>query len=88
MKPKKFLIFKKLFQRRVQVSYKEFLIKKECILKPLSGMCVHVAARCDLGTVMGGGWGGEGCFGWPPVGAGWALAAVMRGSDFAGDILF
>ena len=51
-------------------------------------MCVHLAARCDLGTVMGGGWGGEGCFGWPPVGAGWALAAVMRGSDFAGDILF
>ena len=28
MKPRKFLIFKKLFLRRVQVSYKLFLIKK------------------------------------------------------------
>ena len=32
MKPKKFLFFKQLFLRRVQVSYKEFLIKKkECM---------------------------------------------------------
>ena len=31
MKPNKFLIFKQLFLRRVQVSYKLFLIKKECI---------------------------------------------------------
>ena len=32
MKPKKFLIFKKLFSAMGKVSYKEFLIKKkECI---------------------------------------------------------
>ena len=33
MKTKKFLIFNQLFQRRVQVSYKEFLIKKMSVKK-------------------------------------------------------
>ena len=32
MKTKKFLIFNQLFQRRVQVSYKEFLINKKVLM--------------------------------------------------------